>query len=67
MFMRSTRSDLKDCRFPLKLGLPPSPPWKRREPAPGPGSGDRVRRSEQLEIVPTKLTEIAQSSFDKDT
>lgn len=67
MFMRSTRSDLKDSSFPLKLGLPPAPPWKRREPAPGPGSGDRVRRSEQVDATTIKLSEIAQSSFDKDS
>lgn len=49
MSMRSIKSDLKYSRFPIKLGMPPSPPWKRRTPAPGPGSGTRVRRSELVE------------------
>jgi hypothetical protein len=68
MSMRSTRSDLKGSRFPLKLGLPPAPQWKRRTPAaPGPGSGDRVRRSEQADADATKLGEMAHSHGDKDT
>ncbi len=64
MSMRSTRSDLKDSRFPLKLGLPPAPPWKRRAPAPGPPSGDRVRRSEQVDADANKLGEMAQNEKD---
>ena len=52
MSMRSIKSDLKYSRFPVKLGLPPSPPWKRRTPAPGPGSGTRTRRSELVEAKP---------------
>lgn len=67
MSMRSTRSDLKSSRFPLKLGFPPVPPWKRRAPAPGPGSGDRVRRSEQLDCTQPSLTEVAHGSSDKDS
>ncbi len=49
MSMRSTKSDLAYSRFPVKVGLPPSPLWKRRTPNPGPGSGSRQRRSEQVE------------------
>ena len=67
MSMRSTRSDLKSSRFPLKLGLPPSPPWKRRAPVPGPGNGDRVRRSEQVDADATKLGEVAQFSDNSDS
>jgi len=62
MSMRSIKSDLKYSRFPVKLGMPPSPPWKRRTPAPGPGSGSRVRRSEQVVEVQLKLVEKAQGN-----
>jgi hypothetical protein len=65
MSMRSIRSELKSSRFPLKLGLPPAPPWKRRTPAPNPGPGDRVRRSEQVDADATRRGEMATSSSDK--
>lgn len=65
MSMRSIRSDLEYSRFPMKLGLPPSPEWKRRTPAPGPGSGNRQRRSERLSLDALKRTEKAQGNSDK--
>lgn len=46
--MRSIRSELEYSRFPLRVGLPPSPPWRRRRPTPGPGSG---RADRQLRVV----------------
>ncbi len=57
MSMRSTRSDLSYSRFPVKLGLPPAPLWKRRNPTPDPGSGRRPRRSEQIEAEAQKRVE----------
>ena len=63
--MRSIRSDLEYSRFPVKLGLPPTPPWKRRAPAPGPGSGERVRRSEQLDAESAHRLEQALGTIDK--
>lgn len=65
MSMRSTRSDLKSSRFPLKLGIHAAPIWKRRALAqPVPGSGDRVRRSEQVEADAAKLNEMAHVTSD---
>lgn len=77
MSMRSTRSDLKSSRFPMKLGLHPAPPWKRRAAGvsrPGsspwagdgnpPAPGDRVRRSEQVDADATKLGEMAHLTSD---
>ena len=63
MSMRSTRSDLKGSRFPLKLGIHAAPIWKRRAPAPAP-SGDRVRRSEQVDADANKLNEMAHLTSD---
>ncbi len=60
MSMRSIRSDLKYSRFPVKLGLPPAPLWKRRTPAPGPGSGERLRRSERVDADASKRADLAQ-------
>lgn len=76
MSMRSIRSELKGSRHPLKLGLAPTPPWKRRVPSaasarlrdpeqPGEGVLDRVRRSEQVEAEVKRLLELAHSSPDK--
>lgn len=65
MSMRSIKSDLKYSRFPMKLGLPPSPEWKRRTPAPGPGSGSRQRRSEQIRAEAFKRAEKAQGNSEK--
>lgn len=64
MSMRSTKFDLEYSRFPLKLGLPPSPQWKRRAPAPGPGPGSRQRRSEQVDADANKRSEKAQGNND---
>ena len=57
MSMRSIKSKLQYSRFPVKLGLPPAPPWRRRSPAPGPGSGTRQRHSEKLEVVDKRAVE----------
>jgi hypothetical protein len=65
--MRNTRSDLKDSRFPLKLGLHPAPEWKRRTHIPGPGPGERVRRSEQLEADANRIGEIAKGTSENDS
>jgi len=65
MSMRSIRSDLEYSRFPMKLGLPPTPPWKRRTPAPGPGSGTRQRRSEKIDADAQKHADKAQGNSDK--
>lgn len=81
MSMRSIRSDLKDSRFVLKLGLSPAPLWKRRAPpadasrdlAPQEfsgrripsGPGERVRRSEQVDPEAVKRGELANLSSDK--
>lgn len=80
MSMRSTRSDLKSSRFPMKLGLHPAPPWKRRAAAAGfgtrpggspwlgegvpPTPGDRIRRSEQVDTDASKLGEMAHLTSD---
>lgn len=65
MSMRSIKSDLEYSRFPMKLGLPPTPPWKRRTPAPGPGSGTRLRRSEKVDADSLKRADKAQGNSDK--
>ena len=66
MSMRTIKSDLESSRFPLKVGLQPSPSWKRRTSiAPGPGSGSRQRRSEKVEAEMLKLKEKAQGNSDK--
>ena len=80
--MRNTRSDLKDSRFPLKLGLHSAPEWKRRmtvvtrspetgQPGAGagptgPGGGERVRRSEQGEAEANRLGEAVHVTSDLD-
>lgn len=65
MSMRSTRSDLKSSRFPLKLGIHAAPLWKRRAfTQPVSGSGDRARRSEQVEADAVKLNEMAHLTSD---
>lgn len=48
---KTTKSKLSDSKFPLKLGLPPTPPWRRRVPAPGPGSGSGKKMAVQLTVV----------------
>lgn len=66
MSMRSIRSDLEYSRFPVKLGLPPSPTWTRRTPAPGPGSGTRQRRSDKVDAdAVKKRLESARGQSDK--
>lgn len=65
MSMRTIKSNLEYSRFPIKLGLPPSPPWKRRAPAPGPGTGTRERRSEKVDADALKRAERAQGNSDK--
>ena len=65
MSMRSMKSKLEYSNFPVKLGLPPAPPWKRRTPAPGPGTGTRQRRSEKIDADAMKLVEKAQGNSDK--
>ncbi len=65
MSMRSIKSDLEYSRFPMKLGMPPSPSWKRRTPAPGPGSGTRLRRSDKIDADALKREEKAQGNSDK--
>jgi hypothetical protein len=67
MSMRSIKSDLKYSRFPVKLGMPPSPPWKRRTPAPGPGSGTRVRRSELVDAQAKRADKAQGNSEGSDT
>ncbi|GMU57062.1 MAG: hypothetical protein AMXMBFR33_62080 [Candidatus Xenobia bacterium] len=51
MSTKTTKSKLSDSKFPLKLGLPPTPPWRRRVPAPGPGSGAGRKIGVQLTVV----------------
>lgn len=66
MSMRTIKSDLESSRFPLKVGLQPSPSWKRKTATvPGPGSGPRQRRSEKLDAELLKLKEKAQGNSDK--
>lgn len=48
---KTIKSKLSDSKFPLKLGLPPTPPWRRRIPAPGPGSGSGKKTAVQLTVV----------------
>ena len=52
MSTKTTKSKLSDSKFPLKLGLPPTPPWRRRVPAPGPGSGAGRKVGVQLSVGP---------------
>jgi hypothetical protein len=65
MSMRSIKSDLEFSRFPVKLGLQPTPSWKRRTPAPGPGSGTKLRRSDKVEADALRRVEKAQGNSDK--
>lgn len=57
MFMRSTKSKLSYSRFPVKVLMPPAPPWRRRSPTPGPGTGGRQNRPERLELVDKRAVE----------
>lgn len=62
--MRSIRSELKGSKFPLKVGMSPTPSWTRRAPAPAPGPepGDRVRRSELIDLEAIKRAEFARGN-----
>lgn len=62
MSMRSTRSELKGSRFPLKVGMSPMPSWTRRAPAPAPGPNERVRRSELIDLDAIKREELARGN-----
>ncbi len=61
MSMRSIKSKLAYSRFPVKVMMPPAPPWRRRSPSPGPGTGGRQRRSERLELVPRRVVDGEQN------
>lgn len=64
--MRSIRSELKGSKFPLKVGMSATPSWTRRAPAPtpapGPEPGDRVRRSELIDLEAVKQAEFARGN-----
>lgn len=46
-----TRSRLVDTPFPLRVGMPPSPPWRRRAHNPGPGTGSVQKGKTRLHLV----------------
>ena len=64
MSTRSIRSELKGSRYPLKLAMAPAPSWARRapSPAPGPEPGDRVRRSELVDLDSVKRADRARKN-----
>jgi hypothetical protein len=49
--IKRTKSNVGYSQFPLKLSLPPKPEWRRREPSPGPGTGQIERSGPRLHIV----------------